>query len=215
MHCIVTAGPTYEPLDEVRRLTNFSSGKLGTTLANFLVESGHQVTLLRGHYSTFHGEASAQEIQVFTTTRDLQDRFHALGSQKVGAIFHAAAVSDFGFGKIFEQTDGILTEVKSGKVSTRGGRLMAELVPTPKILPQLRGWFPDAVIIGWKYEVDGKRDDAIAKARKQIIEANSTACVANGPAFGAGFGLVTKSETTPFLDENELFVALAGIISST
>ena len=36
MNCIVTAGPTYEPMDNVRRLTNFSTGKLGTELANFL-----------------------------------------------------------------------------------------------------------------------------------------------------------------------------------
>ena len=36
MRCIVTAGPTYEPLDEVRRLTNFSTGRLGIELANFL-----------------------------------------------------------------------------------------------------------------------------------------------------------------------------------
>ena len=36
MNCIVTAGPTFEPLDDVRRLTNFSTGRLGTELANFL-----------------------------------------------------------------------------------------------------------------------------------------------------------------------------------
>ena len=36
MNCLVTAGPTFEPLDDVRRLTNFSTGRLGTELANFL-----------------------------------------------------------------------------------------------------------------------------------------------------------------------------------
>src|SRR5947209_3565355 len=45
MHCVVTAGPTYESLDEVRRLTNFSTGKLGSELANFLAARGHTVTL--------------------------------------------------------------------------------------------------------------------------------------------------------------------------
>ena len=48
MHCLVTAGPTYETMDNVRRLTNFSTGRLGTELANFLAESGHNVTLLIG-----------------------------------------------------------------------------------------------------------------------------------------------------------------------
>ena len=50
MKCIVTAGPTYEELDDVRRLTNFSTGTLGTELANYLVDHGHEVELLRGHY---------------------------------------------------------------------------------------------------------------------------------------------------------------------
>ena len=40
MKCIVTAGPTYEPLDKVRRLTNFSTGQLGTELANHLAGQG-------------------------------------------------------------------------------------------------------------------------------------------------------------------------------
>jgi phosphopantothenoylcysteine synthetase/decarboxylase len=48
MNCIVTAGPTYEPLDDVRRLTNFSTGRLGTELANFLAARGHKVILLIG-----------------------------------------------------------------------------------------------------------------------------------------------------------------------
>ena len=45
MNCIVTAGPTYEPLDEVRRLTNSSTGRLGSELANYLTARGHRVTL--------------------------------------------------------------------------------------------------------------------------------------------------------------------------
>ena len=43
MRCIVTAGPTYESLDEVRRLTNFSTGRLGAQLARFLGERGEFV----------------------------------------------------------------------------------------------------------------------------------------------------------------------------
>jgi drug/metabolite transporter (DMT)-like permease len=47
MKCIVTAGPTYEELDEVRRMTNFSTGALGSELANYLVDQGRAVELLR------------------------------------------------------------------------------------------------------------------------------------------------------------------------
>src|ERR1017187_6048830 len=60
MQCIVTAGPTYEPLDEVRRLTNFSTGRLGSELVNFLAARGHEATLLIGQQATYRGERHAQ-----------------------------------------------------------------------------------------------------------------------------------------------------------
>src|SRR5687768_10021839 len=103
MKCIVTAGPTYEELDEVRRLTNFSTGRLGSLLANFLADKGHEVILLYGHYSTYQGEQQARELHKFTTTADLRDRLISFSNQGVNAIFHAAAVSDFGFGKVFSR----------------------------------------------------------------------------------------------------------------
>ena len=101
MNCIVTAGPTYEPLDDVRRLTNFSTGRLGTELANFLAARGHKVILLIGDMATYGGERRAQRVETFTTTADLREKLKALSAKKVDAIFHAAAVSDFAFGRIF------------------------------------------------------------------------------------------------------------------
>src|SRR5215471_7327406 len=148
MNCIVTAGPTFEPLDDVRRLTNFSTGRLGTELANFLAARGHDVTLLIGTTATHAGERRAQQIKFFTTTADLRAKLKSFSGKKIDAIFHAAAVSDFAFGKIF--TRGAAGKLKafspSKKISTRGGNLFVELVPTPKIIAELRRWFPKAVI---------------------------------------------------------------------
>jgi phosphopantothenate---cysteine ligase (CTP) len=210
MHCIVTAGPTYEPLDEVRRLTNMSTGKLGSSLADFLVEKGHTVTLLIGHYATYHSEQKAQRIDKFTTTDDLRTRLHILSKQSVDAIFHAAAVSDFGFGKTYERLpDGQLIELKAGKIPTRQNALLAELVPTPKIIRDLRGWFPTASLTGWKYEVDGDRPGVLAKAQQQIADCKTDVCVANGPAYGFGFGVMkARGEHVHFSDTKELFTAL-------
>src|SRR5262245_18841011 len=104
MNCIVTAGPTYEPLDDVRRLTNFSTGRLGSELVNFLTAQGHQVTLLVGQPATYRGERNAHRTETFTTTADLCARLRSLAGKQVGAVFHAAAVSDFAFGKIFERS---------------------------------------------------------------------------------------------------------------
>ena len=194
MNCIVTAGPTYEKLDQVRRLTNFSTGRLGTELANYLTDQGHDVTMLIGAEANYSGKRKAQRIETFTTTEDLHDRLQAQAGPAVQGVFHAAAVSDFTFGKIFmRSSQGKLTAVKAGKISTSHGTLLAELTPTPKIIASLRSWFPQARLVGWKYEVDGDRDTVLVAAQRQLQECLTDVCVANGPAYGAGFGLVTSN----------------------
>ncbi len=210
MNCVVTAGPTYESLDEVRRLTNCSTGALGSQLANHLVERGHDVTLLLGYYATYHGEQKAQRGETFTTTADLRERLQRRATQGVEAVFHAAAVSDFTFGQAWErQRDGALQAVRAGKLSTRQGALLVELLPTPKILSELRDWFPTARLIGWKYEVDGDRASVIALAARQLIECRTDLCVANGRAYGAGFGLVRSGgDCVHVADRPALFAAL-------
>lgn len=210
MQCIVTAGPTYEPLDEVRRLTNSSTGRLGSELANFLAARGHEATLLIGQHAAYRGERHARQVETFTTTANLRDRLRALAGEAVDAVFHAAAVSDFAFGKVWRRSpQGELTELKTGKLSTREGTLLAELAPTPKIIAELRQWFPTARLVGWKYEVEGGRAGVIRLAERQITECRTDACVANGPAYGAGFGLVRGGgEFTHLPDTAALFAAL-------
>jgi phosphopantothenate---cysteine ligase (CTP) len=214
MHCIITAGPTFEPLDDVRRLTNFSTGRLGSELAHFLAARGHGTTLLIGQQAAHRGGTRAGRVQTFTTTADLRARLKALSAQPVAAVFHAAAVSDFGFGKVWRRSpEGELAEVKSGKLSTRQGTLLAELLPTPKLIAELRQWFATAQLVGWKYEVDGDRAGVIGRAQAQIAECHTNACVANGPAYGAGFGLVKSDRTSTHLpDRAALFQALEEFI---
>jgi phosphopantothenate---cysteine ligase (CTP) len=193
MRILVTCGPTYESLDKVRRLTNFSTGKLGIGLANHLHDAGHQVTLFKGYYA-ISPEACRPKPVIFTTTQDLLERFQAAANESFDAIFHAAAVSDFGFGSVYKRgPDGKLEAVTSGKFGTREGSLFAELVPTPKIIGQLRDLFPSAMIAGWKYEVEGNRESALELGRKQIADNRTDLCVVNGAAYGIGFGIVSKS----------------------
>jgi phosphopantothenate---cysteine ligase (CTP) len=215
MNCIVTAGPTFEPLDDVRRLTNFSTGRLGTELANFLAARGHKIILLIGEQATYAGERRAQRVEMFSTTADLHAKLKAVSSKKVDAIFHAAAVSDFIFGRIFMPDEaGKLAEIKGAKkIPTRQGKLLAELLPTPKIISELRGWFPKAKITGWKFEAEGKRADAMAAARRQLAECSTDLCVVNGPAYGEGFGLLpAKGEAAHLANPPILFDALEKFI---
>jgi phosphopantothenoylcysteine synthetase/decarboxylase len=192
MRCLVTAGPTVEPLDSVRRLTNHSTGTLGTDLANHLAGCGHDVLLLRSRTATAAPALHAVTTEAFATAADLLERFQAHATQEPVAIFHAAAVGDFQVGAVFRRDDdGRLTPVHSGKFSTRDGSLLAELRPTPKILAQLRDLYPKAWITGWKYEVDGTRDEVLQRARAQLQSCRSDAVVANGPAHGLGFTWLT------------------------
>ncbi len=216
MHCVVTAGPTYEPLDEVRRLTNFSTGRLGSELASFLTGRGHRVTLLLGQQATWGGERQADRVETFTTTEDLRDRLRALANGPVDAVFHAAAVSDFKFGKVWlRSSQGDRSEIKSAKISTREGTLLAELLPTPKIICHLRDWFPTARLVGWRFEVEGDRSSAIRRAEKQLAESHTDACVVNGRAYGDGFGLlIGGGKCLHLADLAALFAGLETLLRS-
>jgi phosphopantothenoylcysteine decarboxylase/phosphopantothenate--cysteine ligase len=185
-------------------------------MSAFFTARGHAVTLLLGEQATYRGELRAEAVRRFSTTTDLEQQLRALTNRPVGAIFHAAAVSDFKFGKIWLRSDnGELHEAKAGKVSTRAGTLLAELVPTSKIIARLRDWFPTALLAGWKYEVDGDRARVIELARSQISDSRTDACVANGPAYGSGFGLVKRSGEVEHLETKPtLFEALMAMSKS-
>ena len=194
MRCLITAGPTYEPLDQVRRLTNQSTGTLGTRLANHLATLGHDVLLLRGEMATAQLPVAAVKILPFSSVDNLASHLTSLACSDPIRVFHAAAVSDFTFGKTFfrDPKSGDLIPIHAGKLSTRNGPLLAELVPTPKLINLLRDQFPNAIIGGWKYEVDGSPAGVIDRCREQIQGARIQFSIANGPAYGTGFGRVTS-----------------------
>lgn len=212
MRCLVTAGATLESLDHVRRLTNFSTGRLGTGLATDLVTRGHVVTLLRSESATAPLPPSAVHVVSFRSTIDLASRFLEFATDQPIAIFHAAAVSDFAVGLVYEREEGNrLRAVCSSKFSTRGGNLLVELRPTPKLLPGLREWFPGAMIYGWKFEVEGDREAAIDAGLRQIREGRIDGCVVNGPAHGDGFTVLDAEGQQSLAEAPE---NLFGILAS-
>jgi phosphopantothenoylcysteine decarboxylase/phosphopantothenate--cysteine ligase len=201
MNILITCGPSYEPIDEVRRITNFSTGRLGITLANHFTDAGHHVTCLKGEQATDPTPLRAQKTIPFTTNDDLAQKLQQLTSEKIDAIFHAAALADF---KVASVQNPAGQKITSTKFSTRGENLTLTLAPTTKILPQLRRWFPNAKIVGWKYELTGTREEAIAKAHQQVTEAATNACVLNGAAYGPGYLFCTPDASIALPTLNEL-----------
>jgi phosphopantothenoylcysteine synthetase/decarboxylase len=192
---LVTCGPAYEPLDGVRRITNHSTGELGAHLCDALAAAGFAVTCLRGDMATYPAPPSAKVLP-FGTNASLQEILESIEPPQ--AVFHAAALCDFTFAG----------EAK-GKIRSDTPELHLILHPAPKILPQLRPLFPEALIVGWKYEVEGTREDVLALGRHQITKGNTDACVVNGPAYGEGLGLLEADQLTHFSSRAEFCASLA------
>jgi phosphopantothenoylcysteine decarboxylase/phosphopantothenate--cysteine ligase len=189
MNVIVTCGPAYEPIDQARRLSNFSTGRLGVTLTQALAEAGHAVWCLKGEGATHPGPEGAHVLERFGTNDDLAARLEALGARATfGAVFHAAALCDYRVEQVLGEAG---QPVQSAKFATGEGRLTLVLAPARKVLPNLRAWFPQARIVGWKYELAGPRAAAAALAWRQIRDCHTDACVLNGAAYGDGFGFCT------------------------
>ncbi len=178
---VVTCGPAFEPLDRVRRISNFSTGEIGSILSRALLVAGCEVICFRGEGATFP-VPSGVEVHPFSTNTSLASAIKSLPHEPT-LIFHAAALCDF-------EVAGIEGASGERKLSSRSGELIVRLRPAEKILPHFREWFPGARIIGWKYELDGTRADVLEKAASQLSEARSDACVINGSAYGQGFGIV-------------------------
>lgn len=183
---LVTCGPAHEPIDAVRRITNHSSGELGTVLSGALHAAGFRVLCFRGEGAVFP-PPSAADVQPFTTNASLRTALEQL-PEAPAVIFHAAALCDFLVATV--EGSGTVQKIRGSTPEIR-----LTLRPAPKLLPELRRLFPEALIVGWKYELDGTRDDALARGVEQIARARTDACVVNGAAYGQGFGFLEPDRT--------------------
>lgn len=176
MKALVTCGPASEPIDAVRFITNRSSGELGTKLSETLAAAAIDVECFRGTGADFPAPTGCP-VRAFTTNADLWELLDA-ATESPDFIFHAAALCDFGGSD-------------SGKLESRAEEILLRLKPLPKVLPRLRQRFPQAKIVGWKFEVEDA-DAARAKAQRQLIECDSDLCVLNGPAISDIFEIFSR-----------------------
>ena len=187
MTVVVTCGPSYEPIDHARRITNFSTGRLGIALSNVLAGRGLRVICFKGEMAPCPNPLVGAEHRPFSTNDDLARQLEGLSrSETIDAVLHAAALADFRVEQIRNEAGN---PVSSPKFSTREGKLHLTVSPALKVLPRLRAWFPSARIIGWKYELEGTRAEAFSRAWNQIKECGTDACVLNGAAYGPGYAL--------------------------
>ncbi|MES2309404.1 MAG: phosphopantothenoylcysteine decarboxylase [Verrucomicrobiota bacterium] len=206
---LLTFGPASVPIDEVRRITNHSTGALGATLADYFRSQNHELIALRGEGATV---PFAFPYLSFNTNHDLQKKLEEISTQtQPDLILHAAALCDYEIDRI--QTEKSPNLASPSKISSHHPHLTLHLKPAPKILPQLRPWFPKSTIISWKYELEGTPAEAIAKAQKQVQLKYSDYSIINGKAYGPGFGICnTTAVIYPHLDSQTLAQKILTLI---
>lgn len=182
---LVTAGPAREPIDAVRWMTNLSTGNLGRHLCEALAAAGFEVTCLFGTGATV--PPPRVRVLRFDTNASLIGLLRQEAQDPPATILHAAALCDY------LPADGAL----QGKVRSGQAEWTLRLVPAPKVIALLRDLFSQALLVGWKYEVEGDRASVIQQGREQLASNRTDACVLNGPAWGTGFGFLDAQKDEP------------------
>lgn len=165
---VITSGGTRESIDGVRHITNFSSGTTGAALADAFAAAGWHVTLVRARDAVRPADDRVTQVP-FASVADLDAACREqLGAADVDAVVHAAAVSDFVVDAVV--VDGVRHPAPlAGKLDSARS-LSVELVPSPKILPKLRGYSrnPHVVVVGFKLTNGATPAEVAAAVGKQL-----------------------------------------------
>lgn len=173
---LITAGPTQEPLDPVRYLTNHSSGKMGYALAKAACLRGANVTLISGPVSLVpplgaHRISVSSANEMFCAVRDNYQDAHM--------IFMAAAIADY-----------TPAQYAENKMKKKDGDLSIPLCRTQDILKWLgEHRRPDQLLCGFSMETESLLENSRAKLLKKNAD---MICANNLNVAGAGFAVDTN-----------------------
>ena len=169
-HVLVTAGPTREPFDPVRFISNYSSGKMGYALAVMAARRGAAVTLISGP-SSLPVPRRVKFIPV-STAREMRDAVMKL-YKKSTVIIKAAAVADYR-----------PAVASNSKIKKSKERLTIHLEKNPDIIAELGRKKGDCILVGFSMETE----DLVINARAKLVGKKMDMIVANNlNERGAGF----------------------------
>jgi phosphopantothenoylcysteine decarboxylase/phosphopantothenate--cysteine ligase len=179
---LVTGGPTSEPIDPIRILTNRSSGRTGMELAKEAYKQGAEVTLVHSKALNMMG---INELRVETANEMIDTCLNELRTG-YDVLISSAAIADF-------TVDPAAVKISSG------GDLHLHFAPTRKLIAEARTEFPELVIVGFKAETNVSEDELVRRARTKLEAHNLQMVVGNDIGKG-GIGA----------DENEVFILRKG-----
>lgn len=163
---LITAGPTIEPIDTVRILTNQSSGKTGVLLAKEMISAGAKVTLVYGP-GTEKPPKGAKIILIKT----VQQMFDAVKKELKAKKFHVAILSA-------APADYTTTPIKS-KIKSDKPSITIKLKKAPKIIDNIKKIQEDIFLVGFKAETNISRQKLIESAKKKLKNSRSDLIIAN------------------------------------
>ena len=176
---LITAGPTYEAIDPVRFIGNFSSGKMGIALANEAVRQGAEVHLILGPSTEKNIHSQIHLHRVVSAQQMYEAAVTEFPTYDIAIL--AAAVADY-----------TPETVASEKIKKKGGNLSLTLVPTVDILASLGKIKTTQTLIGFALETENE----VANAQTKLEKKNLDAIVLNSLRdAGAGFGTDTNKVT--------------------
>ncbi|MBM4218401.1 MAG: phosphopantothenoylcysteine decarboxylase [Gammaproteobacteria bacterium] len=206
---VVTSGATREPIDSVRFISNFSSGRTGAMICEALVERGFHVTQLAGADST--QAAGVARREAFTDHASLDAALRRLVRDTAcAAVVHAAAVSDF----------AVVDPQANAKIPS-GSELSVKLRPTHKIIERIMGYAgnPDLVLVGFKltHEPDASAQaraarDLLKRSRARYVVQNDVSTLAEGEEHVFFVHENGSSRVRRYAGREKLATALAALL---
>lgn len=155
---LITSGGTSEPIDDVRVISNRSSGKTAATLANILSETGLEVTYL--HSLNAEKAKNNCQLRSYETFADLQKLLAAeLQNTDFDFVIHAAAVSDYS------------VQNQSGKISSEAEELVLNLKRNPKLIDSIKKISPRTSLIAFKL-TSGADDTQISNKVSSLFKSS-------------------------------------------
>jgi len=196
---LVTAGPTYEPIDPVRFIGNWSSGKMGFEIAKASAHRGADVILVSGptHLST---PKNVKRIDVITSDEmfDAVLKFY----DQVDAVIMSAAVADYSPAQKFER------KLKKEDLNTEFVEL--KLKKTKDILKYLGENKKEQILVGFALETDNAIENAIQKLKQKNLDFIVLNTLGEGSGFGYDTNIVTiiskdgEVESLPLMTKYEV-----------
>ena len=171
LKALVTAGPTWVPLDKVRVITSIFSGGTGLNIAWAFANAGAETTLLLGpgFVRVSPEQKELIEVKRFKYFREFESLLDStLNENKFDIIIHSAAVADY------EPED-----FRNEKIPSGYDELQITLKPTPKLIKMIREKAPDAFLVQFKLETGKTAEELISAAWQALADSGGDIVVAN------------------------------------